>query len=81
MVRGSVDISLSSDASLLYSASHWVALIKLAEGEKKHEVVIDLFRVAIRLEAEVSASCREGTEVSERSLALSFGRFVIRICV
>ena len=50
VVRTSVD---SRSASLLYSASHWLSLIKLAEGEKKHEVVIDLFRLAITLKAEV----------------------------
>ena len=52
-VRSSVD---SGSASLLYSAAHWLSLIKLAEGEKKHEVVVDLFRLAITLKAEVCTS-------------------------
>ena len=53
LVRGSVD---SGSASLLYSAAHWLSLIKLAESEKKHEVVVDLFRLAITLKAEVCVS-------------------------
>jgi len=56
-VRSSVDVSETGRASVLYSAAHWVSLIKLAEGEKKHEVVIDLFRVAMKLNAEVSGWC------------------------
>lgn len=53
MLRGSVNTSETSTASLLYSAAHWLSLIKLAAGEKKHEVVLDLFRLAIKLKAKV----------------------------
>lgn len=58
-VKGSVDGTETARASSLYSAAHWVSLIKLAEGEKLHEVVIDLFRLAIKLEAKVSDKCLE----------------------
>lgn len=58
LVRGSVD---SDSVSLLYSAAHWLSLIRLAKGEKKHEVVLDLFRLAITLKAEVCASCSKRT--------------------
>ena len=59
-VRSSVDACEKGSACLLYSAAHWVSLIKVAEGEKKHEVVTDLFRLAIKLKAEVRGWCREG---------------------
>lgn len=44
---------LPGSVSLLNSAPHWLSLIKLAEVERKHKVVIDLFRLAISLKAEV----------------------------
>ncbi|KAG0601076.1 hypothetical protein M758_11G082200 [Ceratodon purpureus] len=49
LMRNSME---SGSTSLLYSASHWLSLIKLAEGEKKHDVVVDLYRLAIALKAE-----------------------------
>ncbi|XP_024361379.1 uncharacterized protein [Physcomitrium patens] len=51
-VRGPAEASAAGSVSVLYSAAHWVHLIKLAEGEKKNDVVVDLLRVAVRLKAE-----------------------------
>nr|XP_024403486.1 uncharacterized protein LOC112295778 isoform X3 [Physcomitrium patens] len=53
-VRSSVEVSGAGTVSLLYSAAHWLFLIKLAEEEKKHDVVVELFRLALTLKAEPS---------------------------
>ncbi len=42
-------------SSLLQSASHWLFLIKLAENEKNPKAILDLFRLAISLRAEVES--------------------------
>lgn len=48
-----MEVSGAGTVSLLYSAAHWLFLIKLAEEEKKHDVVVELFRLALTLKAEV----------------------------
>jgi hypothetical protein len=42
-------------SSLLQSASHWLFLIKLAENEKNPKAILDLFRLAISLRAQVES--------------------------
>lgn len=64
-IRGSAEAPAGGSTSVLHSAAHWVYLIKLAESEKKHDVVVDLFRVAVRLKAEVSR-CSLGGETGAK---------------